>query len=310
MMTVFCTIQIDHYLGCTLKHQALLKNIPVRKIKVTDAEAIVPENFSVRTLNDLLKGQDLLHDLHRHDFYFLLAVKKGSGNHEIDFTPYPVTDLSVFILRPGQVHQLNLSSGSEGYIVEFGPEFYHRKDLQTTQILNKASSKNLCALNRGRPNKLFLILENIHQEYQNKQEGYLDVIRYELGVFFIELLRQRQNKTTPATSTKTHAQEQLDKLLRMIEQNMAAHKEVSFYAGQLNLSAYQLNAITKSSLGKTCSDLINDQIILEAKRYLLATSNQVNQIAYHLGYEDVSYFIRFFKKHTGHSPDVFRQISR
>ena len=56
----------------------------------------------------------------------------------------------------------------------------------------------------------------------------------------------------------------------------------------LNLSTYQLNAITKTTLGKTCSDLINEYIILEAKRYLLATSNKVNQIAYHLGYEDVS----------------------
>ncbi|MBL7932446.1 MAG: AraC family transcriptional regulator, partial [Bacteroidia bacterium] len=71
--------------------------------------------------------------------------------------------------------------------------------------------------------------------------------------------------------------------------------------------SYQLNSITKSLLGKTCSEIINEQIILEARRYLLATSNQVNQIAYQLGYEDVSYFIRFFKKHTGHSPDSFRQ---
>ncbi|HEX8279287.1 MAG TPA: helix-turn-helix domain-containing protein [Segetibacter sp.] len=32
----------------------------------------------------------------------------------------------------------------------------------------------------------------------------------------------------------------------------------------------------------------------------------MNQIADHLGYEDVSYFIRFFKKHTGYSPEAFR----
>jgi len=71
-----------------------------------------------------------------------------------------------------------------------------------------------------------------------------------------------------------------------------------------------LNAITKSALGKTCSDLINEYIILESKRYLLATSNQVSQIAFHLGYDDVSYFIRFFKKHTGHTPEAFRNNFR
>lgn len=70
---------------------------------------------------------------------------------------------------------------------------------------------------------------------------------------------------------------------------------------------YQLNSIAKSMLGKTCSALINAHMILEAKRNLLATANQINQIASHLGYEDVSYFIRFFKKHTGYSPEQFRQ---
>ena len=78
------------------------------------------------------------------------------------------------------------------------------------------------------------------------------------------------------------------------------------YADKINLTSYQLNANTKTTLQKTCSDLINDHIILEARRLLIATANQVNQIASLLGYEDPSYFIRFFKKHTGYSPEAFR----
>ena len=85
---------------------------------------------------------------------------------------------------------------------------------------------------------------------------------------------------------------------------------MSQYADLLNLSPYQLNAITKASVGKTVAQLIDEQIILEAKRYLLATPNQVKDIAWDLGYEDVSYFIRFFKKHTGLSPDAFRKNFR
>lgn len=266
----------------------------------------MPESFSIRTLKDMMKGKDMVHDLHRHDFYFVLAVEKGSGDHEIDFAPNKVTDHSVFILRPGQVHQLMLNADSTGFIMEFSPDFYHPKDVQATQLLNRATSKNICELDTSKPKKLYSILENIHQEHQDKQEGYQEVIKSDLGVFFIELLRHRQNKTAPTTATKTYEQEQLDKLLRLIEKNMATNKQVPYYADQLNLSSYQLNSITKSLLGKTCSDIINEQIILEARRYLLATSNQVTQIAYHLGYEDVSYFIRFFKKHTGHTPDAFR----
>jgi AraC-like DNA-binding protein len=91
--------------------------------------------------------------------------------------------------------------------------------------------------------------------------------------------------------------------------HVSSKKQVSEYTEILNLSGYQLSSITKNILGKTPSELINEYIILESKRHLLATSDQVNQIAWHLGYEDPSYFIRFFRKHTGYSPDAFRSNS-
>lgn len=75
----------------------------------------------------------------------------------------------------------------------------------------------------------------------------------------------------------------------------------------MNLTTYRLNTITKELLGKTPSTLINEYVVLEAKRLLLATSNQIQQIADLLGYEDVSYFVRYFKKHTNYSPEAFRK---
>lgn len=294
------------YLRCDPHPLFSVKNIPVRKIKPVEPDAPAAEGFSIRRLQDLLNGEALTHELHRHDFYFVLAVEQGSGQHQVDFTPHEVKDHSVFVLRPGQVHQLNLRAGSTGFIMEFSPAFYEPKDLPSAQILNRVSSKNECELDPSKVTKLYSILETILEEHQQKQDSYKEVIRAELGIFFIELLRHRKTMTASTPATGTYEQEQLDKLLRLIDSHLAAHKQVSYYADQLNLSAYQLNSITKSLLGKTCSDLIAEQIILEAKRYLLATSNQVTQIAYHLGYDDVSYFIRFFKKHTGHTPDVFR----
>jgi AraC family transcriptional regulator, transcriptional activator of pobA len=284
-----------------------MKNIPVRKIAPPQSESSFPEGFSIRRVQDLAREKDLTHDLHRHDFFFVLAVEKGSGNHEIDFVAHNVTNNNVFILRPGQVHQLFLQKGTTGYLMEFSPDFYQPKDTQSTQVLNRVSNKNLCELHSERLNRLYSILAEVLQEYQEQQEGYLDVIKANLGVFFIELLRHRQNKSTTLTPPHSYEQEQLDRLLQLIEKNLSENKQVQYYADILNLSSYQLNSITKAMLGKTCSEIINEQIILEARRYLLATSNQVTQIAFQLGYDDPSYFIRFFKKHTGYSPDSYRQ---
>jgi AraC-like DNA-binding protein len=209
-------------------------------------------------------------------------------------------------MRPGQVHQLKLNAKSTGYLIEFKTDFYYPQDKASNQLLRKTSNKNLCSLDEKRFKKIHSVLTAIFQEYTNKQEGYHEVIKANLGILFIELVRNRQNKKSHLNNTISYTQERLEKFLELLETQIATHKQAAHYADKLNLSGYQLNTITKATLGKTSSELINEYIILESKRYLLATANQVNQIAYHLGYEDVSYFIRFFKKHTGYSPEVFR----
>jgi len=112
------------------------------------------------------------------------------------------------------------------------------------------------------------------------------------------------------TSAAGYARERYEELMQALEANIQTEKSPAGYAAMFNLSLYQLNSITKQISGKTISGLITEQILLEAKRHLLGTTAQVKDIAFGLGYEDVSYFVRFFKKHTGHTPDSFRRNLR
>ncbi|AUP78327.1 AraC family transcriptional regulator [Flavivirga eckloniae] len=284
-----------------------MEAIPIRHITATQKEPDLLGNFTIRNLQDLLDGKDMVHTLHRHDFYFILILKKGYGQHEIDFVNYEVSDYSVFIVRPGQVHRLELRSDSIGFMIQFNSEFYCPIEKEPNILLQKASTKNLYQLGEGNFSRLNALLMSIFNEYQNRPEAYKEVITSNLRILFIELMRLRHANKKDSNNKDLYVQERLEEFFQLLEVNIASKKQVSQYADMLNLSNYQLNAITKQTLGKTASELINEQIILESKRYLLATSNQVNQIAYQLGYEDVSYFIRFFKKHTGYSPEVFRQ---
>ena len=286
-----------------------MKTIPIREIKAPQNESKASESFSIRNVQNMLSGEDMVQGLHRHDFFYILTLKKGKGSHSIDFNTYNVVDHSIFIMRPGQVHELALNRESTGYLMEFRRDFYNLNDTVASQFLRKASSINLCNPDTKSFNKLFALLALIFSEYGDKKEGYQEVIKANLNIFFIELVRNRQPRNAVTASVNKYTQEKLDKFTELLDAHISSHKEVSQYADMLNLSTFQLNAITKTTLGKTSSQLINDYIILEAKRYLLATSNQVNQIAYHLGYEDVSYFIRFFKKQTSYTPEAFRHNS-
>ncbi len=284
-----------------------MKRIPVKQLKHSVNEPDLSGSFWIRNLETVLDGKDLTENLHRHDYFFLLVFKKGSGTHNIDFEEYPVEHHSVFFLRPGQVHQLSIDKSCTGYLLQFSKDFYYPNDLRSKELLRKASNKNYCRIPTEKSDNLYSILEGMLLEFTTKQENYPDIIRATLSVFFIQMIRNRISTGNSSNQNTLYEQERTEELLDLIQSCVFEQKLVSYYADSLNLSVYQLNAITKSTLGKTCSELIDEHILLEAKRHLLATTSQVKEIAYLLGYDDASYFTRFFKKHLGISPEEFRR---
>lgn len=278
-----------------------MQDIPIRELREVQISSSFLDNFSIRDIQPLLRDSDLVQELHRHDFYYILIIEKGRGSHQIDFTSYPVKDRTLFFMRPGQVHQHQLKQGSLAHIIAFSTP----QEKITQQLVRKASSLNHYALKEAQFQQLQILTAYLLREVEQKSTGYELVIKAMIEAMLVELIRVQHTHTN--AQFRPYSQEKLDAFMALLEKHIHKYKQVAQYAAHLNLSPYQLNAITKSTVGKTPSSVINDHIILEAKRYLLATNNQVNQVAQHLGYEDVSYFIRFFKKHTKFTPEAYRQ---
>jgi AraC-like DNA-binding protein len=237
-------------------------------------------------------------------------VSKGIGIHEIDFVAHRITDNTISIMRPGQVHQLELKADSKGYWLAFNKDFEFLSTGKKNTLLRKATSRNFYNLDKNEVNTLSSILQLILSEYKSKQAGFEHAIKASLEILLIHFLRYHQKDQNVSQETNPYQQEKLLEFLNLLETNISTQKQVAAYADMVHLSPFQLNSITKNLLGKTVSELIKGQILLEAKRYLLGTPHQVSQIAFQLGYMDVSYFIRFFKKEMGVTPEVFRKNSR
>lgn len=286
-----------------------MPSIPVRRLGRSATEPALAAGFSIRSIEQVLDGKDMVQPLHRHDHYFLLAITNGEGFHECDFNRHALRQHSIYVMRPGQVHRLEIKAGSSGYIVQFRKDLLATGDHGVRLVLRRVGQLEALLLEERRYAELVLLLDRISADHGLDQKEDLQLVRAYLTAFLTDLaLRSASN--APPDHTKAYAQERSEELLDLIETHVHTTKEVSAYAEMMHLSTFQLNAISKAGMGRTCSELITDQLILEAKRYLLATTDQVNQIADRLGYDDVSYFIRFFKKHTGHTPEGFRQRSR
>ncbi|MDQ4141862.1 MAG: AraC family transcriptional regulator [Bacteroidota bacterium] len=267
-------------------------------------------DFYLNRFEKHLQEHNFIQKPHKHDFFILLLITQGTGTHTIDFKTYPVTPQTVFFLSPGQVHAWQLSADSAGYILFFNLDFYRlqpdQPEVYRYPFFNILLNRPLVNLPNEHLLPITSIIENMELEYLQPDYRWQEVVRNYLTILLIRLhrayLEQQPNQDTANTSPSLW--QQLDTLL---EQHFKEHQPVSFYAEKLNITEKQLNEACKNTFGKTTSSLIQDRIILEARRLLIHSPLTITQIAAELGYFDNSYFGRFFKKHTGKTPEQFRQ---
>lgn len=247
---------------------------------------------------------------HKHDFYLSVLFTKGHGTHDIDFNSYNIKPGSLFFITPGQTHNWTLSKDIEGYI------FFHTKSFYDLLFPNKRLDEyptfylrdNLSHI-QLKSNELLLFkdyFKKILTEY--KQTNSLKYRKIGLILDLIYIDSNRLRFKDQFNSNKTSSQMLYYKELQLlIDKDYIKLKKPKDYAERLNVSVKHLNKIVKSLLNKSTSELINERIILEAKRLISHGNLTIKEISDYLEYEDYSYFSRFFKKHTGVTPSEFNK---
>ena len=97
----------------------------------------------------------------------------------------------------------------------------------------------------------------------------------------------------------------------LLAANYREQHEVAFYAEKAHLTTRHFSVIIKGVVGLSASDYIEQYLATQAKNLLSTRPDlSVQQISYHLGYADSPSFCRFFKRHTGITPNEFRSHTR
>ncbi|MBC9932348.1 helix-turn-helix domain-containing protein [Chitinophaga qingshengii] len=240
----------------------------------------------------------VIEEAHKHDFFMLLMVgSKGSGTHTIDFRDYKVAPRTVFFLAPGQAHQWNLSPHTNGYQVMFSGSFMLQKGPLWPFFTPSATPV------------LKLSAEQYTQLAAELQlmvgETAANITQHRLQV--ILLLLQRWYAIAYPTETAASGNRLINRFLQLLEKQYAQHSEVNYYAARLHVTASYLNTVCKKESGTTAGEYIRERLLLEAKRLLILTDMDVKEIAFSLGFNDTSYFSRFFRKYTTQTPVDFRR---
>jgi len=242
---------------------------------------------------------------HSHDFYLLLYVTQGHGTHTIDLITYDLQPGSLFFMTPGQVHSLQLHADAQGFIVFFDPSFYlFRYPGSRLYDYPFFDTTQPPVLYLPRPeNEFELLFEWMFNENASHHENQADVFRSYLYLC-LELATRHYQLTTRHEAL--YGQQQIRAFGQLLNQHFRTMRTVGAYAELLHLSANHLNAVCRRVLNKTASALIHERVIMEAQRLLSHSTKSVAQIADDLGFDDASYFSRYFRKYTGLTPEVFR----
>lgn len=252
---------------------------------------------------------------HRHNYYEIFFFDKSGGVHEIDFQAYPVKKNLLHLISPEQVHLLKRKSSVDGFVLSFTKEFCslnldNEITIDDFPFFNNPSSPPILELKKSRQQKTILeLVEKLKDEFHSDHSDKANVLRSYLHILLIHLKRIFQS--TNSISTEIFAKNDLVRKFKLlVEKNFIQKKSVTEYAEMLHISSGHLNDTIHEAIGKTASDLIHERIILEAKRLLYHSSQNIKEIAYHLNFEDPSYFVKFFKNYTDITPETFRQQIR
>jgi AraC family transcriptional activator of pobA len=267
--------------------------------------------FEIQELNDEYRQPPAIFlTPHRKDYYMMVLVRTGGSRHWVDMAPYTLKPDTFYFSVPHQVHVKEKSVFMNGILLCFTDEFLAIEENQLLKQLPVIQNpQNGHELNLAAENVAFIddILRKMLAEYGQKQDWRNGMLLAYLRVLLIYLSRLY---TEQFSEDVPEGKMLLKKFHALIDEQYKELHDVAGYADQLFISAGHLGEVIKQQSGKTAIEHIHERLILEARRLLFHTEYSIKEIAWQLGFEDASYFNRFFKRLNSETPLHYRRQSR
>lgn len=273
----------------------------------------LPQEFEIVDLSKFYKRNfDILTTVHRTGFYQIIWIRDGNPTLWVDFKAVQLQPNTVLFLNKDVVKQFADKTPFDGISILFTDSFYCQTETDIKFLRNTILFNDLLAVSHIQLQdhvKLFdgllqLMTEELNHTKDNSQANILQNLLHNF-LLQAERIRRAQDYFT---EIKKGADLDYVMLFRdLLEEHYKKQKQVSYYAGQLLITEKRLNQATTKVLGKTPKEIIDDRIMLEAKRLLAHTNESIKEVGFTLGFEEPTNFIKYFKKHAQTTPTEFRE---
>lgn len=248
---------------------------------------------------------------HRHSFYQILWFNEASA-HFVDFEVHQLPAQSLLLLDKHQVHYFCPNAANQGILIHFNDYFLVNESNEMHKALYYslfsglgASSNTLLADKHLSKTQQLLAL--IQDELAHTGLHQKEMLYHLFHSFLVLLERIKQSqmaKEAPQNLSDDYVL--LFNFRKTIEQHLANPFTIQAIADKLHIHSKKLSALTQTYWHQTPAQFIAQRRVLEAKRLLSNTSLSIKEVAYALGFDQATYFTKFFKKQTNLTPKEFR----
>lgn len=248
---------------------------------------------------------------HTLTYYDITFITEGSGFFRIDDKSYTVQPNEIIFSVPGEVRSWDKENIIGGHALIFEEEFLlsffnDPAFIRSLSYFQSGRETALLSLDDGSFRELTTLVARIRQEilqYRNSEKHILRAMLYEaLALIDREYRKQKSRAKVGNISSNRHA----TSFAALVENHYLTTRHINFYADKLCLTPNYLNEKVQQAFGVSTKCYIQNRLLIEAKRLLQYTDKTVLDISESLAFENSSYFIRFFRKHTGMTPLKFR----
>lgn len=244
---------------------------------------------------------------HHQLFQFFLVIG-GGGHTRVDGRDRELKPGSALLLPPATIHEFHFLVDTEGFVASVAEKSLKRlfdAEPEARSLLAKPAlfqTDRNSAETRALEGLMQLAMSEFGANRPNREfalAAYADL----LASWFSRAARGLRSGTEPAKDLRAGL---VRRFIERVETRFQGHEPLTEHARALGVSVPHLSRSCREVLGHSAARVIQDRLIIEARRDLVYTSLTVAQISFRLGFSDPAYFSRFFAKRAGISPSDYR----
>lgn len=270
-----------------------------------EGTAPLPASFAhIETIAERSALHDWEIGIHRHDhFVQVLLVEEGHAEVMLDGAAEALEGPGRVIVPAAAVHGFRFRQGTRGFVLTLSTDFSTRATGPGDALIGALARGGLAALSKTAARRAFWLARELLALQQQWQEH--DPLFLALAEALIRTLAGEG----PTADAATPADKRLDRFRQLVELHYRQQRGLDFYAGSLGMTRRTLTRLTTAQLGCTPLQMIHGRLALEAHRLLRYTNATAAQVAGELGFDDPSYFSRFYQRMTGRRPAEERRVN-